>query len=170
MSERTTAFRAARPTVTTAPTTANSLPFEGPAVTRSRALAVRPAAKGAVASTLTALHRSGAAASSSGDGAPDDLGSGRRATEPQRCWREAGIRFTVSLDAKVGLGRHDALLGPVPAPRGIVAGIVEQHLAPGPLRPVLLPVPLEPRSAEEQPLAFAAQIPLALGDEALHLG
>src|SRR5207244_12614312 len=97
MSERTTAFRAARPTVTTAPTTANSLPFEGPAVTRSRALAVRPAAKGAVASTLTAVHPSGAAASSSGDGAPGDLGSGRRATEPQRCWREAGIRLTVSL-------------------------------------------------------------------------
>src|SRR5438094_5745996 len=168
MSEMTTAFRAARPTVTTAPTTANSLPFDGPAVTRSRALAVRLAAKGAVASTLPFAHLSAAAASASGDGPPGDVGAGGRTAEGQCCWREArrGIRFTVSLGAKVGLGRHDALLGPVPAARGIVAGIVEQHLAPGPLRPVMLPVPLEPGGDEEQPLAFAAEISLALRDEA----
>src|SRR5438067_10807393 len=169
MSEMTMAFRAARPTVTTAPTTANSRPFEGPAVTSRRALVVHPAAKGAVASALPVAPPCAAAASTSGEGPPGDVGSGSRTAEPRFCWRETrrGIVLTVSLDAGVRLGRDDALLRAAPAARGIVAGIVEQQLAPGPLRPLVLPVPLEPRSDEKQFLAFAAEIPLAFRGEAL---
>src|SRR5437763_2613406 len=171
MSGMTMAFRAARPTVATGSTTGNSLPLQIPEVTRSRAVAGRPALLAAVASRPgPAAHprAAAAAARTSGEGPPGDVGSSRCATEPRFGWQgvRRRIRFTVSLTALVGLRGNEAVFRPVPAASGIVPGIMEQHLAPGLLRLLLLSVPFEARGDEEEPFAFSQKIALAFRGQA----